>query len=217
MDLKEAIKSRHSVRQYTEQKIEGEAKEKLLCAIDEINKVSGLRIKLFLDEPSAFDCLLAHYGKFVNANNYIALIGKKSSDLDEKCGYYGEKLVLIAQTLGLNTCWVAGSYKKSADIYGLKSGEKLSCVISIGYGKTQGTSRKSKSFDQVAKVKGTIPDWFKEGVEAALLAPTALNQQQFQITLDGEKVSIKSKFGPYSKIDLGIVKYNFEAATGRKV
>jgi hypothetical protein len=34
------------------------------------------------------------------------LIRKKSDDLDEKVGYWGEQLVLLAQTLGLNTCWV---------------------------------------------------------------------------------------------------------------
>ena len=33
---------------------------------------------------------------------------------------------------------------------------------------------------------------------------------------DGE-AKITSKGGPMTKIDLGIVKYNFEAASGRKV
>ena len=61
-----------------------------------------------------------------------------------------------------------------------------------------------------------MPEWFKEGVEAAMLAPTAMNQQKFIINLDGSTPVITAKMGPFSKIDLGIVKYNFEAATGIK-
>ena len=46
-------------------------------------------------------CLL--YTSFSGVKNYIALIGKKSPNLEEACGYYGEKIVLRAQQLGLNT------------------------------------------------------------------------------------------------------------------
>ena len=61
-----------------------------------------------------------------------------------------------------------------------------------------------------------MPDWFKEGVKAAQKAPTAINQQKFMITLDGDTPVIKAKKGPMTNIDLGIVKYNFEAASGHK-
>jgi hypothetical protein len=50
--------------------------------------------------------------KFTGVQNYIALIGKKSSSLEEQAGYYGEQLVLTAQQLGLNTCWVAMTVSK---------------------------------------------------------------------------------------------------------
>ncbi len=64
-----------------------------------------------------------------------------------------------------------------------------------------------------------MPDWFEEGMKAVLLAPTAVNQQKFYFTLtDGDRVSAKVKgTGFYAKTDLGIVKYHFEAVTGRKV
>ena len=55
-----------------------------------------------------------------------------------------------------------------------------------------------------------MPEWFKQGVEAALLAPTATNQQKFMFCLDGETISAKAGMGVYFKIDLGIVKYHFE-------
>lgn len=145
--------------------------------------------------------------------NYI---GKKSADLDEKCGYYGERLVLKAQQLGLNTCWVAMTYKKISGAFKVGNGEKLVVVISLGYGKTQGVGHKVKSIKQVSNVSAETPNWFKEGVEAALLAPTAMNQQKFTLTYDNDKVSAKAGNGFYTKLDLGIVKYHFEIGAGNE-
>ena len=133
MEIMEAMKQRHSVRQYTDQRIEKEAAEKLQREIDACNKESGLHIQLVTDEPKAFDGFMAHYGKFSGVKNYIALIGKKGPKLEETCGYYGERLVLLAQQLGLNSCWVAMTYSKIKGAYEVKTGEKLCCVISIGY------------------------------------------------------------------------------------
>lgn len=214
MELLEAMEQRHSVRTYTDKKIEGAVKDELLQMIDKCNKESGLHMQLVLDEPQAFDGFMAHYGKFSGVKNYIAVIGKKSDSLEELCGYYGEKIVLHAQKLGLNTCWVALTYSKVKSAFTILPGEKLCLVIAIGYGKTQGVPHKSKEIESVCKVNGDMPDWFRKGMEAALLAPTAMNQQKFQFTLDGKKVAVKAGLGFYSKVDLGIVKYHFEIGAG---
>ena len=59
-----------------------------------------------------------------------------------------------------------------------------------------------------------MPDWFRAGVEAALLAPTAINQQKFEINLNEDgTVDFIDKGGVLSKIDIGIVKYNFEVGS----
>ena len=219
MDIKEAIKQRHSVRQYKDLPLAAEAKEKLTALVNECNAQSGLNIQLICDDSECFNTFLAHYGKFKNANNYFAMVGKKSiENLDELVGYYGEKLVLEAQMLGLNTCWVAGTYGKGKCKANTAAGEKIVCVISLGYGENAGSLHKSKAVEKLCDIPETEqPDWFKEGFEAALLAPTALNQQKFHVSLkDGEAV-ITTKSGPMTKIDLGIVKYNFEAASGHKV
>ena len=147
------------------------------------------------------------------------MVGNKQyPNLDEAIGYYGEEIVLKAQTMGLNTCWVAGTFSKKKCKAQVGKDEKLLCVISIGYGENQGQPHKSKPVEKLCKADlSTAPDWFKEGVEGVLKAPTALNQQKFVITLEGEDAKISSKGGAMTKIDLGIVKYNFEAASGRKV
>ena len=217
-DIIEAMKQRHAVREYDgDRKIEQDKLDILNERISSINKESGLHIQLVTGEPKAFDGFMAHYGKFSGITNYIALIGKKDSSLNEKCGYYGEQLVLLAAQLGLDTCWVAMSYAKVKNAYDIAKGEKLCCVISLGYGKTHGIPHKSKSAQEVAVIKEDTPKWFIDGVNAALLAPTAMNQQKFGFMLDGDKVIAKAGKGILSDIDLGIVKYHFEIGADRKL
>lgn len=214
MELYEAMRQRHSVRSYTSKKIEGEVKENLTEYIRQCNKEGGLNMQLVLNEPKAFSGFMAHYGNFSGVQNYIAVIGPKGPDLDEKCGYYGEKIVLYAQQLGLNTCWVALTYSKTKGAYHIEAGEKLVLVIAIGYGAAHGTAHKSKSPEAVSNINNTSPEWFKKGVAAALLAPTAVNQQKFTLSLDGKKVTASAGRGFYTKVDLGIIKYHFEIGAG---
>lgn len=214
MDIREAIRNRHSVRDYTDRRIEDAVRAELQAHIDAYNRESGLHIQLLTDEPDAFGGFLAHYGKFNNVKNYLALVGEKTPDLEEKAGYYGERIALAAQMLGLNTCWVALTFRKRKGRYVIGPGEKLVCVLSLGYGATQGKPHRSKPIEAVSNVEGPMPDWFREGIEAALLAPTATNQQKFMITLRNDRVTAKATGGFYSNVDLGIVKYHFEIGAG---
>ena len=213
MDIKEAIKERHSVRKYKDMPIEEEKKNKLVELIKQANDESGLNIQLICDDPECFDTFLAHYGKFSNVKNYIAIVGKKSlENVEELGGYFGQKIVLEAQMMGLNTCWVGGTYGKGKCKADVESGEKIFCVIAIGYGEEEGVKHKSKPVEKVCDVdKENMPTWFKNGMVAALMAPTALNQQKFHVSLNNDEVTITAKMGPFTKVDLGIVKYNFEA------
>lgn len=210
MSLRKIMEERHSVRSYEDKAIEGEVKEELLSFINQCNEESGLHIQLITDEPQAFSGFMAHYGKFSGVKNYLALVGRKGPDLEEKCGYFGESIVLKAQQLGLNTCWVAQTYSKVKDTYQAAPGEKLCCVIAIGYGTTQGVPHKVKPIEALCKVEGRMPEWFQRGMEAAQLAPTALNQQKFMFTLKENRISAKAGIGFYTKIDLGIAKSHFE-------
>lgn len=218
MTILEAITARHSVRAYIDKPIPEGIIKQLNNEIDVCNTEGGLNIQLVTDEPKAFDGFMAHYGKFSGVKNYIALIGKKSDDLEEKLGYYGERVAIKAQMLGLNTCWVAMSFSKGVPRKSCAIGkdEKLVCVLSLGYGKTQGVAHKSKPVADLDKTCDTMPDWFQAGIEAAMLAPTAMNQQKFLFTLSEDSVKVISLGGFYSKVDLGIVKYHFEIASGHK-
>jgi hypothetical protein len=215
MDIMKIMEARHSVRQYTNEAIEQEKREQMDALCRECNEQSGLHIQILYDEPKCFDSFMAHYGHFTGVTNYIAIVGEKGKELDEKAGYYGERLVLKAQELGLNTCWVAMTHGKSRAVIG--KGEKLAIIISLGYGENQGTAHVSKPVEQLVKEDGNSPEWFQKGVKAALLAPTAVNQQKFQIERVGDGARITAPRGMLTKLDLGIVKYHFEAASGHKV
>ena len=235
MTLQEAIQARHSVRAYKEQPLADETVRVLVDKIAELNQEGRLHMQLILNEPKAFQGTLAKYGKFRNVNNYIVMAGKKAASQREesktsldspereqaRTKFKGEQLVLLAQTLGLNTCWVGLSYSKVPGTYVLDEGEKIACYIAIGYGETQGVGHKIKTVEQVSNTSDITPLWFKKGVEAALLAPTAVNQQKFSFEYVGtsnNRHQVRAKKGfsmiGYTKMDLGIAKYHFEIGAG---
>lgn len=217
MTTQEAIVARHSVRQYQEKPLEASIINRLNEEIALCNQEGKLHIQLVVNEPKAFAGGLAKYGKFSGVSNYLAMIGRKGAD--EAIGYYGERLVLLAQTLGLNSCWVGLSFRKQPDQYQIDDGEKLHCVIALGYGATQGVQHLIRPMEQFVKVHGAMPEWFKRGMEAVLLAPTAVHQQKFEFELvDDHTVCARARFTlvGYGKMDLGIVKYHFEIAAGKE-
>ena len=221
MTLLEAITARHSVRKYLDKEIPADIIAALQDKIAECNKVGNLSIQLVQNETKAFTGMLS-YGSFSGVKNYLVMVGKKAKDLDERVGYYGEQLVLLAQTLGLNTCWVGLSYRKVPEAYNVGKDEKLVCMIALGYGETQGVPHKIKTVEQVSNASDITPSWFKKGVEAALLAPTEVNQQKFSFEYMGmsnnhHQVRAKKSVSMigYTQMDLGIAKYHFEIGAGK--
>ena len=222
MTLLEAIQARHSVRYYKQQPLSDDDARALQEKIDKVNREGRLHIQLIRNEPKAFLGPFARYGKFRGVTDYLVMAGVKAEDLDERIGYYGEQLVLFAQTIGLNTCWVGLSYTKIPGTYVLNEGEVIQAYIAIGYGETQGVTHKIKRIDQVSNVTDLTPGWFRRGVEAALLAPTAINQQKFSFeylpAADGKPAQVVAKrhfsLVGYTQMDLGIAKYHFEVGAG---
>lgn len=214
MDILEVMRQRHSVRQYTDRPIGPEERRALDMLAAEINDSQGLHIQIFYDEPGCFDSAMARYGKFSGVRNYISLVGPKTKELEETLGYYGEQLVLRAQELGLHTCWVALTHGKSRAEVG--RGEKEVCLIALGYGSTAGVPHESKPLSQLCRYSDDLPEWFLKGMEAASLAPTAMNQQKFFFELlPTGRVGATPGKGFYTKLDPGIAVYHFEAAAGR--
>lgn len=215
----EALHNRHSIRKYQDRPLDESAVRALQDEISKLNREGNLHMQLVLNERKAFKGFLS-YGSFSNVSNYIMIIGKKSDSLEYRAGYFGEKLVLYAQSIGLNTCFVGLTYKKIDGAFDIGGDEKIVLCVAIGYGEADGyRSHKVKRPDQVSNISANSPEWFRNGVEAALLAPTAINQQKFYfeyIPQDKVKPSKGTSLAGYTKIDLGIAMYNFEIGAGRQ-
>ena len=219
MELWEAIKARHSVRKYMDKPIEKAKVAQLRAEIERVNQESGLNVQLVVNEPKAFSSGLWKYGQFSGVQNYLVMAGPKGKEAEEKIGYFGEGLVLLTQTIGLNTCWVGLTYKKIPGTFTLREGDIVHCVIALGYGMMPGVQHPQKPAENFYESEGLPPEWFQRGLEAALLAPTAVNQQKFKFILHpGNVVEAKTLFSMagYTSVDLGIVKCHFEIGAGRK-
>ena len=209
MTLIETLHKRHAVRHYDNKPLKAKDKKKLLGIIKQINKKAKLHFQLITNEPKAFSGPKAKICNFTGCVNYFVLVGPKTKDLKYKCGYYGQELVLKAQQMGLNTCWVLLTYNKIKNTYVVRKNEKLVCVIALGYGTTQGHPHQSKTINDVVVNKGNLPQWFKNKVKLALLAPTGGNQQGFKIELKNNNKVVISNKSLCGDIDLGIVEYCF--------
>lgn len=215
MTIKEAVRERHMVRQYTDKPIPSDIVALMKTRIAENNEKHGLELALVVGNSDGIGGMAKLMSKSVN--NYIVLAGQDSPGLDEKLGYCGADLILYAQMLGLNTWWVGGMFNGKGALKNLSSKDvRVNGVIVVGYGRTQGVPHKSKAPTEISTYNGNIPQWFTDGISALLCAPTALNKQPYTVKGEGNQVSISAGDGHFSGIDLGIGKYHFEVGAGKE-
>lgn len=213
MTIKEAMKERHMVRKYVDKKIHEDLVSKLNERIEENNRKYDLSIKLMIDNDKAVNSII----KLLLAKgvkNYIILAGNDTDDLAEKLGYSSADIMLYAQTLGLNTWYVGGTFNRGVSKY--VPNKKVIGIVAIGYGVNNGIAHKSKTLEEVSSYDGTMPEWFKNGIEASLLAPTALNKQDYKIIGKNNKVKIEIDNGRFTGANKGLIKYHFELGAGKE-
>lgn len=215
MTLLEAIQARHSVRRYERRALPPEVVKALQGEIEFCNWLGMLHIQLVMNEPLAFS-FLPTYGAFSGVEHYLVMAGPKTDNLDYLVGYYGEHLVLRAQQLGLGTCWAGLTYRKVKGAFRLPPGDKVACLISLGYPDGPVRQVPRKTVEQLSNAGPDTPEWFRRGMEAVTLAPSAIHQQKYYFEYLGEKEGIPqvrarclSSLIGYTKIDLGIAKRHF--------
>ena len=204
MTMKVAMHERHMVRKYLDKPIPADIVETLNDRIRKLNNDHGIEMKLITEDKSAFSTVV----RLILAKgvrNYIILAGKEADDLSEKLGYASADI----------TWWVGGTFNRGIQSQ-VSPDDKVIGVVAIGYGATQGIPHKSKKPEEVSSYIGETPKWFKDGITAALLAPTALNRQPFNIIGDGNRVAITCEGGIFAGANLGLVKYHFEIGAGKE-
>ncbi len=223
-DLYDAIWKRISVRRYLTKHIEEDKISILRRSIASINEESGLNIE-FIEDSDSFNSIKT-LGMFKNVRSVIAVKGKGDDpNLQEKCGYYGERIVLEATYLELGTCWVAATFNKKSKTLNVKDDETLVCAIPIGYG-TDGFSesvdvpdaphRKTISASEFLDGNNDVPSWVMTAMKAVQFAPTAVNGQKARFSYKDGSLYISTPDGRYTMVDLGIIKLHFELAAGGK-
>ncbi len=216
MTLQEAMSTRHKVSKYTDKPLSANDVRQLNDRIKAQNQKYGLNMKLVTESKDAMPGIIAALMS-KGVKNYIILAGPDTTGIDEKLGYSSADLMLYAQTLGLNTWWIGGMFSRKNAKRNVNAGDntKIIGIVVVGYGENQGVPHKSKAASDISSYEGTTPNWFNDGVKAALLAPTAMNKQAFTIKGKGNKVSMTCANGSYSGADLGIGKYHFELGAGK--
>lgn len=265
----ETMRARHAVRAYTDEPVTEETLATLRAEIETINTASGLDLQMTAGLPDAFMGLKTHYGRFSGVHNAVALLGSdgtgrgdtlqslKDSDgepsspeaaaLQERVGYWGERLALRMTELGLATSWAVldgADGLDAADTWWTpRDNEALVWVLAFGHAARAGAKHRSKPMEKLTDVaEDAMPEWFRAGMEAAMLAPTSLSQQPFKVTLvetpaggfngddenDGDhsdggaasadflepKADIVALPGLFAHVGVGTAKWHFEAVTG---
>jgi len=225
-DFKELIDRRVSRRAYLDTVIDGDTRRVLQAQVDEINHQSGLAIRLVDDGARAFNGLRKSYGLFSGVRSFFALTGKtEDPHLDEKVGYYGERLILLATAHDLGTCWVGGTFDRRSLDFDLGKGERLVCVITVGVTPEQRTwrenlirgtmHRKTKSIEELSSWDTRPPEWFMEGMRAVQKAPSAMNRQPARFHFCNNRVTAQvPDSAGFNLVDLGIAKLHFEVGAG---
>lgn len=209
--MEEAARQRHMVRKYLDKPLPPEIAAQLTERVDEHNAAYGSSMKLMVHDANAVGpivkLLLAKKVK-----NYVILAGNDGDDLDERLGWCGADLMLYAQTLGLNTWWVGSTFNRG--ISNFVPGKKVIGIIAVGYGATQGVPHRSRTVSEIADYEGAVPAWFARGAEFSLLAPTALNKQDYHLSGRGNRVRLDNDNGTFTGVNRGILKYHFELGAG---
>ena len=213
--MKEAMHTRHTVRQFTGTPLSETEKSSLNERVKELNEKLSLAICLIESEKTPLNLMGKVILRGKGVCSYFVLSADDREGVGETLGYASSDLVLFAQTIGLNTWWMGGTFNRKF-VSAIVPGKMVTGIIAVGHGKTQGVPHKSKTPDMVSVYSGEAPEWFNNGVRAALLAPTALNKQAFRIEGNGNKVRLTYKSGPMSGSDKGIVKHHFELGAGKE-
>ena len=134
MDLKLAMRQRHTVRKFTSEPLSPELISQLNDRVRANNERLGLAISLKVGDESALPgALKLFFAKGVR--NYFVLAGSDRPGLDEDLGYASADLMLFAQALGLNTWWIGGTFSRK-NVEQAVPGKKVIGIVAVGFGAT---------------------------------------------------------------------------------
>jgi hypothetical protein len=222
-----AIFFRHSQRKYSGEIPEKNKADRLETVCNNFQPFSGARAVLVRDpSDDVFRGVIGSYLKVTGAPYYVAFIGSmKERTVQEVTGYLGEGIILEATALGFNTCWVGGFFRRDAVARqtNLQENERVLAISPIGYSRDKTdrvrvSAKKHQRKDLTRLVKSSYVEkntWSKAAVEAARLAPSAVNRQPWRFEIEENAITIKTdsaklEFGVSRRLDCGIAMIHIE-------
>lgn len=176
--------------------------------------------------PALFTGIVGSYGRVKGAATALAFVADPSSPhADEHCGYTGEGVVLEAHAMGLATCWIGGlfSRQQSRSLVELRDGEVIRALSPVGPPSSQATEAEKlvyghgrpkfrRPLEEIARGHSRWPEWAVWGVEAAQLAPSAMNLQPWRFRYENGSVVVTTAPGltGFRRLDCGIAMLHFE-------
>ena len=182
---------------------------------------------------SVFKGVIGGYGKVKGTHTFIAFIGDMDEPfVQEKVGYTGEAIILEATALGLNTCWVAGFFRPEivTSLIEVTEEEQVLAITPVGYAREQESweeklmSRFGRSHNRLplSKLvrglpKEQWPNWVSVSLEAARLAPSAVNRQPWGFNVNDDNITVfvrtsGPEFNVSKRLDCGIAMLHLEVA-----
>lgn len=231
MDIIQAIEKRISCRAFSSKQVEQGKFEMLVEQAEKINRETGLHFQIH--GPGEDGTAINMSPKMFASNPpcFAALVAPKGPIPEEKLGFYGEELVLFAETLGLSTCWVASTYDRDSIEVDLSEGEVLHDVVPIGYAPEKmpvkqrtiragirGRSKKLEDLYRGPVPLDRAPEWIQACIDAVWRAPSAINEQPVVFVQDAIEGPVRAELirvkTGMEYTDLGIAKYHFQVVAG---
>lgn len=214
MTLSDAIFMRSSQRSFLPRPLSPAQRQQLGKAVSQCNRRSGLSVRLVCDRSEPFSGFSKGTGAIKGVRDYLLFAGAEDDpDLEEKCGYYGEEIILTAAAMGLASCWVGGTYDRKRCLPLLEQGEALVCVAAVGFpAGDRPRPLPHRGAEELADGLAGAPVWYREGVRSVQYAPSATNRQGYWFTRREDGTARVRLIGEaaFALVDLGIAKRHFE-------
>ena len=243
MPVSNVIKNRVSVRTYKEQELSDRDRDKIVKFISTVEGPFRAKVRYELIESKDIskgeNIKLGTYGVIKGTSTFLLSAAEKGKMDLEQLGYTFEKIVLYCTSIGIGTCWMAGTFKRGefAKAIKLRQNEMLTAISPLGYASEKRSfidsavrltagSKKRKEWEELffegdfdKSLENNNSERYCEALEMVRIAPSASNLQpwrivkqknEFHFFLKGKK-GYNSAFGfNIQRIDIGIAMCHFE-------
>lgn len=233
MNYKKLISSRKSVREFKNKDIEQKYFNEIERYINNSKKLLpqiSVEIKIFNNEDGyeKLNKIAGYNGYMIEAPNYVIILSDVKKGYIENSGYIGERLMLKARDLGIDSCWItfkdSNSIKNKLDIL---SDKEVTAIIALGYEDNKNIKNKSVSDRLSVEEIVYMNEWGKnisitdleergllDAFNYARMSPSNLNRQPWRFIIDGGNIILAVKKDEFTSdyelsIDTGIVMLYF--------